>query len=201
MCTHVHAHTHGHTQGHITEEETYESWGSGETWFPYYPFYTGEIRSKDVVCVWGCGVSLDKYDSLPQTWHLTDHVVPSDSFRSLPLPTVSSMTRLDFPPVLCAQAGSSNTAHSLWHVLGKRPGVVPSLPLTSPTPLEPHSSFPGFTLSFSTCLDYHPSLCFFTRAGVQVVPPPQPSLQGPAPPRLPALLMCAKAPGTLLPQS
>lgn len=172
-----------------------------ETRFPYYSFYTGGIRSKDV-CVWGCGVSLGKHDSLPQTWHLTGHVVPSDS---LPLPSVSSMTPLDFPPILCAQAEPSNTTHSLQHVLGKRPGGhrlslgQPHRPFPCPWSLTAHSQ--GSTLSFSTCLVCLPSLCFFTHTGVEAVPPPQPSLRGLALPKLPALLMCSKAPGTLLPQS
>lgn len=53
-------------------------------------FYTGGIRSKDTVCVGDKG-SLGKHESLPQTWNLTGHVVPSDSFRSLPLPFVPAM--------------------------------------------------------------------------------------------------------------
>lgn len=39
--------------------------------------------------------SLDRLDSLPQSWHLAGHVLPSDSFRSLL--SAASVTRPDLP--------------------------------------------------------------------------------------------------------
>lgn len=120
---------------------------------------------------------------------------PSES-ASLPLGHATGWPSLETP---------CKDAHSLQHVLGKQPGAVPCLSRattsTFPMPWSLSAHSQGFTLSFSTCP--RPSsfpLLLHTHRCVNSATP-QPSLPGPAPPRLPALLQCGKPPGTLLPQS